>query len=176
MGENLFSASYLSKLKKIHYLDALNLVIVSRDKLLKKAYWLNICRPNFPFMVAVQHTNFINKNHYQGKEILYIGSYLDRGDPLFNLNPVDLFNYYLPFLKKINPAYRALDEQLFLFKIPFAQPIFDREFVHLRPEMVSPVKNFFIANLDMTYPYDRGVNYAVKLGREVVEKALKQLC
>jgi len=56
-----------------------------------------------------------------------------------------------------------------MFKAPFAQPIFDKEFVKNKPYFITPVKNFFIANLDMTYPYDRGTNYAVKLGKEVAK-------
>ena len=175
VGEDLFRTDYLSRLRKIRYLDALNLIVVSDDKLLKKTYWLNICRPNFPFMVTVQHTNFISKDHYQKKEILYIGSYLEPTNRLFSLDSKSLFNYYFPFLKKINPTYKALNKQLFLFKIPFAQPIFSQDFVRLKPTMVSPVRNFFIANLDMTYPYDRGVNYAVKLGKEVAVKIREQL-
>jgi len=176
VGKKLFDEGYLARLGKIRYLNALNLIVVSDDKLLKKTYWLNICNRQLPFMVAVQHTNFIDKTHYQGREVLYIGNYLDYKDPLFNLKAKDLFATYFPFLKKINPDYQAINKQLFLFKVPFSQPIFDRQFIRLKPEMVSPVKNFFIANLDMTYPYDRGVNYAIKLGREVAEKALEQLC
>jgi len=33
----------------------------------------------------------------------------------------------------------------------------------------------FVANMDMTYPYDRGTNYAVKLGKDVSGFVLKKL-
>jgi hypothetical protein len=54
-----------------------------------------------------------------------------------------------------------------VFRAPFAQPIFDKNFLKYKPNFFTPAKNFYIANLDMTYPYDRGTNYAVKLGKEI---------
>ncbi len=47
--------------------------------------------------------------------------------------------------------------------------IFDKEFLKNKPDFETPLKGFYIANLDMTYPYDRGTNYAVALGKKVVE-------
>ena len=79
----------------------------------------------------------------------------------------EILHYFLPYLKKINTKYQIFDTKYYLFKAPFAQPIFDKDFLQNKPDFKTPVKNFFIANLDMTYPYDRGTNYAVKLGREV---------
>jgi protoporphyrinogen oxidase len=58
----------------------------------------------------------------------------------------------------------------YTFKAPFAQPIFDKNFVANMPGFETPIENFYNANLDMTYPYDRGTNYAVKLGKQVAEK------
>lgn len=81
-------------------------------------------------------------------------------------NSLILVETYAP--KKIqNSEFRI--QNSFLFKAPFAQPIFDKKFVKNKPDFITPIKNFFIANLDMTYPYDRGINYAVKLGKEVAE-------
>ena len=80
----------------------------------------------------------------------------------------ELINYCLPHLKKINNQQLTIKNS-YLFHGPFAQPIYDRDFLKIKPDFITPVKNFYIANLDMTYPYDRGTNYAVKLGREVSE-------
>ena len=79
----------------------------------------------------------------------------------------ELLKFISPYLKKINPNYSLLTTDYYLFHGPFAQPIFDKEFIKNKPQFITPVKNFYIANLDMTYPYDRGTNYAVKLGRDV---------
>lgn len=34
------------------------------------------------------------------------------------------------------------------------------------PRLQTSDPGLVIANLDMTYPYDRGTNYAVRLGRQ----------
>ena len=68
--------------------------------------------------------------------------------------------------KKIT-NHQLLVTNLFVFKALYAQPIFDHDFEKNMPTFKTPDKNFFVANLDMTYPYDRGTNYAVKLGKQV---------
>jgi protoporphyrinogen oxidase len=99
-----------------------------------------------------------------------LGWYLKRDDKLMNMEKDELVKFVYPYLKKINSNCSIASLlNCYMFKAPFAQPIFDKEFVKNKPDFITPVNNFFIANLDMTYPYDRGTNYAVKLGKEVAE-------
>ena len=165
--QNLLPKSYLSRFSKLHYLHAVNLIIESKEPLFQKEYWLNICTDKIPIMVLVQHTNFIDKKNYNGNHILYIGNYIDANSPLLKMNKEEALQFFLPYLQRINTKYQILNTKYYLFKAPWAQPIFDRDFIQNKPDFETPVKNFFIANLDMTYPYDRGTNYAVKLGRDV---------
>lgn len=167
--KRLLPADYLDSFSHLHYLHAVNLIIESKTPLLEHAYWLNICAPDIPIMVLAQHTNFIDKSHYDGNNVLYVGNYVDHDSPLLKMNKEEALGYFLPHLKKINPNYQALDAKYYLFKAPWAQPIFDKDFIQNKPNFKTPVENFFIANLDMTYPYDRGTNYAVKLGVDVAE-------
>ncbi|OGK19887.1 hypothetical protein A3C23_04265 [Candidatus Roizmanbacteria bacterium RIFCSPHIGHO2_02_FULL_37_13b] len=165
--QNIFPDIYLKKFEKLHYLHAVNLIIESKEPLFEKEYWINVCSEELPIMVLVQHTNFIDKKNYNGNHILYIGNYVDKDHKLLKMGNEEILHYFLPYLKKINTKYQIFDTKYYLFKAPFAQPIFDKDFLQNKPDFKTPVKNFFIANLDMTYPYDRGTNYAVKLGREV---------
>jgi len=127
---------------------------------------LNICAEDIPLMFVGQHTNFVDPKHYGGNHLAYIGYYLERDDYRMNMTQEELVAFVEPYLKKISKkSYKLLHS--YNFKGPFAQPIFDAEFLKHKPEFITPTKNFFIANLDMTYPYDRGTNYAVKLGKEV---------
>lgn len=160
--------NYLEKLSKIKYLHALTLILETDRPILDKTYWLNISTPKIPIMGIVQHTNFMDKKNYGNKHIAYLGWYLKREDKLMKMNDQELLNYVMPYLETIGNCKLKI-ENYFVFKAPFAQPIFDKEFVKNKPNFITPVKNFFIANLDMTYPYDRGTNYAVKLGKEVAE-------
>lgn len=166
IGEDILPGYYLERLKRLEYLHALCLILVTEKPLLSKVYWLNILSKSLPLMFVGQHTNFIDKKHYANRHIAYIGYYLERNDRLMSMNREELVAWHSPYLKLLNRLYLS-PEKSFLFKAPFAQPIFNKRFLQNKPEYITPVKNFFIANLDMTYPYDRGTNYAVKLGLEV---------
>lgn len=166
---NLFPNDYLKRLAGIKYQHAVSLILETRDPFLEETYWLNMCVSDNPIMGLFQHTNFINKKHFGGNHLLYVGNYVDFGDKLVRMNDKEVLNYYLSNLKKINEKWPLEIENYFVFKGPFAQPIFDKDFLKRKPDFVTPVKNFYIANLDMTYPYDRGTNYAVKLGKQVSE-------
>lgn len=167
IGEELLPQEYISNLKKIKYLNAACLIVESDKKLLDHAYWLSVCVKDMPMMVAVQHTNMIDKEHYGGKHILYLANYIDNDHELLKMTAEEALEYYKPALKRINPIFHKSITRTFYFKAPFAQPIFDKEFVKVKPDFITPVDGFFMANLDMTYPYDRGTNFAVKLGKDV---------
>ncbi len=162
--------NYLNQLSKIKYLHALTLILETDGPILDKTYWLNISTPKIPIMGIVQHTNFIDKKHYGNKHIAYLGWYVKLEDRKWNMGDRELLDYVTPYLKKINPNFLISQFlNFYVFRSSFAQPIFDKEFVKNKPNYITPIKNFFIANLDMTYPYDRGTNYAVKLGKQVAE-------
>lgn len=163
----LFPKSYLDQLKNISYLGAINLIIESTEPLLKQTYWLSILAKEIPIMVLVQHTNAIDRENYGGKHLLYLGNYLEMIDPLFKKTDEELLKLYAPYLEQLKPGFTKTITRTFAFKAPFAQPIYDKSFLTAVPSFTTASKNFFIANLDMTYPYDRGTNYAVKLGKEV---------
>ncbi len=177
VSQSIFPKYYLEKLSKIEYLHALTLILETDKPILDKTYWLNISTPKIPIMGIVQHTNFIDKKNYGNKHIAYLGWYLKREDKLMKMKDEELINYVMPYLNKISNFQFPISKQIsnfkqqisnfYVFRAPFAQPIFDKNFVKNKPDFITPVKNFFIANLDMTYPYDRGTNYAVKLGKQV---------
>ena len=169
LAETVLPESYTSRFKKLKYLNAVVLIIENREKILDKTYWLNICTPDMPLMFVGQHTNFVEKKHYNNNHLAYVGWYVDYDSPLLRMDEKQLVDFIRPSVKKINPEFKISESKVYLFKAPFAQSIFDKDFLVNKPEFVTPVKNFFIANLDMTYPYDRGTNFAVQLGREVAK-------
>lgn len=168
-GKETLPKFYLDRLEKIKYLHTVNLILETKEPLLEKTYWLNIAVPKIPIMGFFQHTNFIDKTHYNNNHILYIGWCVDENDKLLKMNKKEVLNFINPYLIRLNSNYQRSIINCFLFRTPLAQPIFDKEFLKSKPDFKTPVKNFYIANLDMTYPYDRGTNYAVKLGRKVAQ-------
>lgn len=169
VATEIVPAEYLTGLSSMQYLNAACLIVESSAKLLESAYWLSVCVPDFPMMVLVQHTNMVDAAHYGGKHILYIANYIEKDHELLRLDGEGALEYYKPALDKLNPVFHKSIERTFYFKAPFAQPIFDKQFVKVKPDFKTPVEGFYMANLDMTYPYDRGTNYAVKLGKDVAE-------
>jgi protoporphyrinogen oxidase len=113
----------------------------------------------------------MDKEKYAGHHLLYIGNYIDDGDRLLTMTADETLALYLPHLQKLHPSPFQV-HKIYHFKAPYAQPIFDATFIQNKPDFVTSTSGFTIANLDMTYPYDRGTNYAVKLGNEAAEKVL----
>lgn len=167
LGEEL-PVPYKKQLGKIKYLNAVNLILETEQPFFEKEYWVNMCDKKAPMMVLVQHTNFIEKKHYGNKHLLYCANYVEKEHPLWAMTQDDIVGYHLPYIQKISNNKQSIT-QARVFKAPFAQPLFDRQFPSRMPQFITPLKNLFIANLDMTYPYDRGTNYAVKLGRSVAQ-------
>lgn len=166
--DKIFPQHYQRQLKSIKYLFASNLIIESEKPLFEKEYWVNVCDRNLPILALVQHTNFIDKKNYNNKHILYVANYFDENSPFLKMNGQIATKFFLPYLKKINSKFH-IPNSTFYFKAPFAQPIVDRDFIKNKPDFITPVKNFIVANLDMTYPYDRGTNFSVKMGKQAAE-------
>ena len=166
--------NYKKRLTSIPHLHALNLLLVTREKILKDEYWLNINDRKFPFIAVVQQTNLVDAKHYGGKHLTWIGNYLPEGHPYLKMNKEELFKLYLPYLKKINPSFNftlnAIRFELFLG--PFAQPVFPLNYSKIIPGFKTPIPNVYLANMDMVYPWDRGTNYAIELGEEIANLVL----
>jgi len=165
--EKVFPKKYLEALKNINYSSALTVVLEMNGLPVNKIYWLNIASKKIPFMVFVQHTNFINKENYNNQDIVYLGNYLSLDDDLLKKTDKQITDYYITALRNCFSEFEFKISNSYVFRQQFAQPIFDNEFLKNKPYFITPAMNFYIANLEMTYPYDRGVNYAVAIGKKV---------
>lgn len=166
--------SYINRLKSIKHLSALILVLILKESFFKKGtYWLNITDKSFPFLVMAEHTNFMDKKYYGNKHILYIGNYLPENHPYLKMSAKRLFNIYKPYLKKISPSFPQFPLSTQLFFLPNAQPIMTPDYQKIMPDFITPLKNVYLANMDMVYPWDRGVNYAIELGEKAAKILIK---
>ena len=140
------------KWPKIDYLWGQTLVLETEEKLIG-SYWLNILEKEWPFVVVVEHTNFINKKHYNGKNIIYVGNYLEENNQQLVMGEKDLLRLYWPFLKKINKniSKRGI-RKMWKYKAPFAQPVFPINYSKLLPDIITPIPGLYVANMSMVYP------------------------
>lgn len=164
VAKTVLPQSYIDEQSKRKYLWAVNLIVESNDQILDNTYWLNVNAKDIPVMCVVQHTNFIDKKHYGNKHIAYFAWYVDEGDPLLHMSEQEVFGKVKPVVDTITKNAPAQLNIVRLARAPFAQPIFDSEFVTLDRSMHTPVAGLLNSNLDLTYPFDRGTNYAVELG------------
>ncbi len=166
-----FSSDYQSKLNSLHSLSAMTLVLVMNKPFLKdEIYWLNINRLNWPFLCVVEHTNYINKKHYGNEQIVYVGKYLSENDPTFLLSKKQLLDKYDPYLKEICPDYKDHLSDYYLFKARYAQPVVKKNHSKHLPDIKTSLEGLYFAGMEQVYPFDRGINYAVKIGREAAKK------
>jgi protoporphyrinogen oxidase len=56
-----------------------------------------------------------------------------------------------------------------LWRADYSQPIIERHYSELIPEVKAPIENVFISTMAQVYPEDRGTNYAVRNGLAAAE-------
>lgn len=163
-------ADYLEKLHALKSMGAVVLVL-TLDRPLTKFYWHNLPKEaGFPFLSLVEHTNFIDPKHYGGDHIVYCGDYLDPQHEYFKLNREELLERFIPGLARFNSAFdRSWVKDAWLWKTPYAQPVPPLNHSHNIPDIRTPLRGLYFASMSQVYPWDRGTNYAVEIGRRAAQ-------
>lgn len=160
--------SYQTRLKQLKGIGAVNMILRLKKTFLKNGtYWLNMCDVNSPILAIVEHTNFMDKSHYNNEHIVYVGNYMPSSHENFSKTAQELLSLYHPILSEINPEYKKNLIGYSVFKAPFAQPIIPINYSKIIPPFTTPLKGIYLANMEQVYPWDRGTNYAVELGKKI---------
>lgn len=165
------SESYVKILLPLKFMGMVNLVLSLKKQYFPDGtYWLNIADKTFPFLGVVEHTNFADKGNYNGETILYIGNYLPHGHSYFDKSAKELLEIFTPYLQKISSDFnKSHVNNLWVFKTPYAQPIFSLNYSKKIPGYATSIKGLFLANIQQVYPWDRGTNYAVEMGEKIAK-------
>ena len=159
--------AYTAQLRSVEYLGAICLIFTSAQSL-GDFYWLNVNAPDAPFLVFIQHTNLVDKSFYGGKQVYYIGAYLDAEGSRFSLADPELTKLWFDYLKKMYPAFEAGKvEEKFIFRLRNAQHIVDTDYEPRIPSYQTPLPGVFLANFSQVFPEDRGTNFAVREGEKI---------
>ncbi len=168
--------AYLDLLRSVRYQAAQVLLLVSKHSL-SRIYWMNIADRTMPYVAVIEHTNYVPPSEYQGRHLIYVSNYLERDDPNYRLRASELFDLYLPHLKRINPAFDAdWIEKKIVLRAEAGQPVITRNYSQRIPDHQTPLKGLYLANTLQIYPEDRGTNYSVRLGQtisQIVDQDLK---
>jgi protoporphyrinogen oxidase len=181
---NETDAAYAAKLRNLRSMGAVVVILALKEQLITDGtYWLNLpasspdkSKSEFPFLALVEHTNYVPSEHYGGDHIVYCGDYVLPDHPYMSMAEDDLADRFSGALRRVNPAFSPdWVRKRWVFRAPYAQPI---PFVnHSRnlPDLRTPIRGLYLASMSQVYPWDRGTNFAVQIGRQAAARLMADM-
>jgi len=168
--------SYLEGLLELKSMGAVVMVLSLKHQLSKDGYyWFNLPKEaGYPMLALVEHTNFVSKEYFGGDHILYAGDYLELGHEYFAMRDEELLETFLPAFQKINPEFsQDWIKKVWVTKTNYAQPVPLVNHSKNIPSIQTPIEGLYFASMSQVYPWDRGTNFAVEIGRRVARLMLQ---
>jgi protoporphyrinogen oxidase len=163
---------YLSGLLGLKSMGAVVMVLSLKHRLSEEGYyWYNLPKSaGFPFLALVEHTNFLPPEHFGGEHLVYAGDYLETDHKYFSLSQDELLQRFTAVLPRFNPAFNP-DWVLktWLFRTNYAQPVPFVNHSQNIPAIQTPIPSLYFASMSQVYPWDRGTNFAVEIGRKAAQ-------
>jgi protoporphyrinogen oxidase len=149
-------------------MGAVVLVLALKHRL-SEHYWFNLpAHAGFPFLALVEHTNFVSPDNFGGEHIVYCGDYLENDHESFSLPKEEILARFLPALTRFNAHFKPeWVKRSWLFRSQYAQPVPRVDGSEALPALRTPLPGLWLASMSQIYPWDRGTNYAIELGRRV---------
>jgi protoporphyrinogen oxidase len=169
--------NYLKGLLELKSMGAVVMVLSLKHQLSKEGYyWFNLPKEaGYPMLALVEHTNFVSKENFGGDRIVYAGDYLQVGHEYFSMSDDELLARFAPAFKKINPAFEPdWVKRAWVFKTNYAQPVPLVNHSKNIPAIQTPIEGLYFASMSQVYPWDRGTNFAVEIGRRAARMILGQ--
>lgn len=175
------SPEYAAKLKNLKHMGAAVVIFALKQQLLTDGtYWLNLPasstdkrKSEFPYVALCEHTNYVDKAHFGGDHIVYCGDYVQPDHAYLTMPESELVALFMGPLKTFNPNFSPeWVRKTWVFRAPYAQPI---PFVNHSgniPDLKTPIEGLYLASMSQVYPWDRGTNYAVQIGRQVAARVI----
>jgi protoporphyrinogen oxidase len=164
--------TYLGGLKSMKSMGAVVMTLALTHQLSEEGYyWYNLPKSaGYPFLALVEHTNFVGKEHFGGDHIVYMGDYLEPEHEFFRLSQDELLERFLPALKKFNPKFDpSWVRKAWLYRTAYAQPVPLVNHSKNIPSIETPIEGIYFASMSQVYPWDRGTNFAVEIGRKAAK-------
>lgn len=176
--------NYLGQLLQLKSMGAVVLTLALKRPLMADShtYWLNIpanstdkSQNELPFLALVEHTNYIDRQHYGGDHIIYCGDYVNPDHPYMTMSQDELETLFTKALDKINPDFKPeWVRKSWLFRASYAQPVPFVNHSQNIPAIQTPIPGLYFASMSQVYPWDRGTNFAVEIGRRAAKMILNQ--
>ncbi|MCB9450550.1 MAG: NAD(P)/FAD-dependent oxidoreductase [Anaerolineaceae bacterium] len=175
---------YGQKIANLSSIGAVCVVLALNKSLLTDGtYWLNLPATTadkhatpFPFLALVEHTNWMDKAHYNGDVLVYCGDYIPADHEYFQLSEAALAERFISVLSQFNPDFKPdWVRAHWVFRAPYAQPVPGINHSEHIPAIQTPFPGLYWASMSQVYPWDRGTNYAVEIGRLAAQQALASI-
>jgi protoporphyrinogen oxidase len=166
---------YLKGLLELKSMGAVVMTLSLKHQLSKEGYyWFNLPKAaGFPFLALVEHTNFLSPQHFGGDHIVYCGDYLEADHEYFKLSQEELLQRFIPAINRINPQFEpAWINKTWLYRTNYAQPVPLLNHSRNIPSIQTPITGLYFASMSQVYPWDRGTNFAVEIGRKAARQML----
>lgn len=169
--------NYLKGLLELKSMGAVVMVLSLKHQLSEQGYyWFSLPKEaGFPLLALVEHTNFVSKDHFGGDHIVYAGDYLEVGHEYFSLSDEELLERFIPAFKRINPAFeKDWVKKMWVNKTNYAQPVPLVNHSKNIPAIQTPIEGLYFASMSQVYPWDRGTNFAVEIGRRAAKMMIEK--
>lgn len=175
---------YAQKLDALRSMGAVVVILALRHQLLEDGtYWLNLpatspdkSKSKFPFLALVEHTNYQDRKHYGGDHLVYCGDYIAPTHEYFQLSEDELVQRFVATLPTFNANFSPeWIRAHWVFRVPYAQPLPTINHSKNIPDIRTPLRGLYFASMSQVYPWDRGTNYAVEIGRRAANFVLEDL-
>lgn len=163
---------YLKGLLGLKSMGAVVMTLSLKHRLSEQDYyWFNLPKDaGFPMLALVEHTNYVSPEYFGGDHIVYAGDYLELGHEYFSMSDEQLLARFTPAFKKINPAFeRDWVKKVWVFRTNYAQPVPLLNHSKNIPAIQTPIDGLYFASMSQVYPWDRGTNFAVEIGRRAAK-------
>lgn len=167
--------AYLAELLKLKSMGAVVITFALERPFMhnSQTYWLNIpahspdkSQNELPYLALVEHTNYIDKQHYGGDHIVYCGDYVKPDHPYMTMSQAELETLFTQTWTQINPDFKPeWIRKSWLHRAPYAQPVPLLNHSQNIPNICTPLAGLYFAGMSQVYPWDRGTNFAVEIGR-----------
>ncbi|MFN2163109.1 MAG: NAD(P)/FAD-dependent oxidoreductase [Candidatus Promineifilaceae bacterium] len=177
--------AYTDSLRDLKSMGAVVMTLALKQPLLaaSNTYWLNIpahspdkSKNEIPFLALVEHTNYIDRTHYGGDTIVYCGDYVPADHAYFSMSQDELQELFTGVLHKFNPDFKPeWVRKSWVFRERYAQPVPGLNHSEKIPAIRTPLNGLYLASMSQVYPWDRGTNFAVEIGRQAAQLMLDDL-
>ncbi len=181
LAPRLHDTAYGDRVAALESIGAVVVIAALKQQLMTDdTYWLNLpadtpdkTKSRFPFLALVEHTNFLPSEHFGGDHLVYMGDYVPPEHDYFTMSEQALIERFTAVLPQFNAGYSPdWIRKTWVFRAPYAQPVPGVYHSEKIPDLKTPVPGLYWASMSQVYPYDRGTNFAVEIGRRVARVAL----